>query len=136
MKKNGRILVPLDGSKVAEAILPEVEEQAKAFNANVRIIRSYFGSSENAQAKIAKEADDYVHKMEKALKAKGFKVDSVTTFDADAAQAILEHSKDIDLIMMSTHGQGGIKRFLLGSVAEKVLHHASKPIYLARSVIK
>lgn len=63
-------------------------------------------------------------------------MDSITTFDADAAQAILGHSEDIDIIMMSTHRQGAIKRFLLGSVAEKVLHHATKPIYLARSVIK
>ena len=136
MKLNGNILVPLDGSKVAEAILPEVEEQAKAFNASIRILRSYHGSGEDNQARITKEAEDYVHKMEKVLKAKGFNVESVTTFDADAAQAILEHSRNVDLIMMSTHGQGAIKRFLLGSVAEKVLHHATKPIYLARSVIK
>ncbi len=136
MKPKGKILVPLDGSKVAEAILPEVEEQAKAFNAGIRILRSYHGSGEDTQAKITKDAEDYVRKMEKTLKAKGFNVDSITTFDADAAQAILEHSRNVDLIMMSTHGQGAIKRFLLGSVAEKVLHHAIKPIYLSRSAIK
>ena len=58
MKPNGKILVPLDGSKVAEAILPEVEEQAKAFKASIRILRSYHGSGEDNQARITKEAED------------------------------------------------------------------------------
>ncbi len=51
------------------------------------------------------------------------------------AQRILEHAEggDIDLIAMSTHGRSGVSRWLLGSVAEKVIRHANKPILLVRS---
>jgi nucleotide-binding universal stress UspA family protein len=52
----------------------------------------------------------------------------------DEAGEILDHAaqKDIDLIAMSTHGRSGVKRWLLGSVAEKLLSHATKPIFLVR----
>ena len=50
------------------------------------------------------------------------------------AEQILDHAaqKDVDLIAMTTHGRSGVKRFLLGSVAEKVLRHSPKPIFLVR----
>lgn len=136
MKQNGKILVPLDGSKVAESILPYVEEQAKAFNATISILRSYYGHDEKAQVDATQEAENYVHRIEQMLKAKGFNVDSRTQFENDASQAILEHSKKVDIVMMSTHGHGALKHILLGSVAEKVVHHSTVPVYLVRSVLK
>jgi len=82
---------------------------------------------------VVREAEEYLHGLEERLKAKGFKVDSHVRY-GDEAEEILDHSaqKDIDLIAMSTHGRSGVKRWLLGSVAEKILRHATKPIFLVR----
>jgi nucleotide-binding universal stress UspA family protein len=86
-----------------------------------------------AQLKVVREAEAYLQKVEDRLKAKGFKVDSHVRYGNDAEE-ILEHAdgKDIDLIAMTTHGRSGVKRFLLGSVAEKVLRYSPKPIFLVR----
>ena len=140
MKQHGTILVPLDGSMVAEAILPEVETIAMAFNATIRIMRSFHGRGDNAEAAEAKKAEDYVTVIAQGLKSKGLNVysnplDTDIPYTSDAAQAILDYSKKADLIMMSTHGRSGIKRQLLGSVAEKVVQNATTPVYLVRSVI-
>jgi nucleotide-binding universal stress UspA family protein len=142
VKQHGIILVPLDGSKLAEAILPEVETVARAFNATVRIMRACYSHGEAGQTIKIQEAEDYARGVAEGLKAKGLKVydtsplDTDAPFTPDAAQAILDYSKKADIIMMSTHGYSGIKHYLLGSVAEKVVHHATTPVYLVRSVIK
>jgi nucleotide-binding universal stress UspA family protein len=83
--------------------------------------------------KVVKEAEAYLQKVEDRLKAKGFKVDSHVRYGNDAEE-ILEHAtqKEIDMIAMTTHGRSGVKRFLLGSVAEKVLRYSPKPIFLVR----
>ena len=86
-----------------------------------------------AEVKVVREAEEYLDKLKKRLEAKGFKVETHVRYGHDA-EDILDHAaqKDIDLIAMTTHGRSGIKRFLLGSVAEKVLHHSTKPIFLIR----
>lgn len=140
MNQYKKILVPLDGSQVAEAILPAVEAMAKAFNASIMLLRSYYAHAfpgadpTEAQVAATKEAEDYLQAIEKRLKAKGLNVEGHTEYEADAAKAILDHSRrhDIDLIMMSTHGHGAIGHWLLGSVAEKVVHHSTKPVFLLR----
>lgn len=80
-----------------------------------------------------REAEGYLQKVEDRLKAKGFRVDSHVRYGNDAEE-ILEHAaqKDIDLIAMTTHGRSGVRRFLLGSVTEKVLRHSPKPVFLVR----
>lgn len=141
MQQYKKILVPLDGSKVAEAVLPAVETVAKAFNASIMLLRAYyahkFPGADPTEVQVAatREAEDYVKAVQKQLKAKGFDADSHTQYEADAAKAILDHAKhkDIDLIMMSTHGHGIVGHYLLGSVAEKVVHHSTKPVFLFRS---
>ncbi|MBM4341479.1 MAG: universal stress protein, partial [Deltaproteobacteria bacterium] len=86
-----------------------------------------------AELKVVREAEEYLKKVEDRLKAKGFKVDSHVRYGNDAEE-ILDHAnqKDIDMIAMTTHGRSGVKRFLLGSVAEKVLRYSPKPIFLVR----
>ena len=82
---------------------------------------------------VVRKAEEYLKKIEDQLKAKGFKVDAHVRY-GDEAEEILDHisQKDVDLIAMTTHGRSGIKRFLLGSVAEKILRHSTKPIFLVR----
>lgn len=81
-----------------------------------------------------REAGGYLRGIEERLKAKGFEVESHVRY-GDEAEEILSYSSKIgiDLIAMSTHGRSGVKRWLLGTVAEKILRYATKPILLVRS---
>lgn len=140
MKTYERILVPLDGSEVSERILPEIEKIAGNLKAKISILRVAYAHplpvSDIIKAEVAvvHEAEEYVHMIEEKLKAKGFTVDSHVRYGPDAADEILNHTDqyDTDLIVMSTHGRSGVKRWLLGSVAEKVVHHATTPVLLLR----
>jgi nucleotide-binding universal stress UspA family protein len=145
MKEQEKILVPLDGSETSEAVLPSVERLASAFGAGICLLHvvptiifpaTMEGNAECEQITVActKEGEEYLRKIEKRLKAKGFTVESLL-LDGDEAQRILEQSDpaDIDLIAMTTHGRSGVSRWVMGSVAEKVVRHATKPIFLVRS---
>ncbi|MDI6764839.1 MAG: universal stress protein [Thermodesulfobacteriota bacterium] len=139
MENFQRILVPLDGSGCAENVLPKVEKLATELKAGIALLRVALTHTfpgvdpTEAELKVVREAEAYLQKVEDRLKAKGFKVDSHVRYGNDAEE-ILEHAdgKDIDLIAMTTHGRSGVKRFLLGSVAEKVLRYSPKPIFLVR----
>lgn len=139
MEKFQKILVPLDGSECAENVIPMVESLAKELGASIALLRVAYAytfpgvDSTEAELKVVREAEEYLSKVEDRLKTKGLKTDSHVRYGNDAEE-ILDHAalKDIDLIAMTTHGRSGVKRFLLGSVAEKVLRYSPKPIFLVR----
>ncbi len=139
MEKYEKILVPLDGSPCAENILSTVEKLATDFKASIALLRVAYAHTfpgvdpTEAEVKVVREAEEYLRGLEEQLKTKGFKVESHVRYGDEAAE-ILDHAaqKDISLIVMSTHGRSGVKRFLLGSVAEKLLRHSPKPIFLVR----
>jgi len=134
-----RILVPLDGSQCAETVLPKVEKLAVDLKVGICLLRVAYAHSfpgadpTDAEVKVVREAEDYLKTVEERLKAKGLKVDSHVRYGNDAEE-ILDHAamKDIDMVAMSTHGRSGVGRWLLGSVAEKILRHSPKPIFLVR----
>ncbi len=134
-----KILVPLDGSACAENVLTKVEELATHLKASIALLQVVYAHAfpgadpTQAEVKVVKEAEEYLKKLEERLEAKGFKVDTHVRYGNDAEE-ILDHAaqKDIDIVAMSTHGRSGVKRFLLGSVAEKVLRHSPKPVFLVR----
>ncbi len=139
MPQREKILVPLDGSECAERILPKVEKLASGMRAGISLLRvalahSFPGvDSTEAELTVVREAEAYLEGVKKRLEAKGFEVDTHVRY-GDDAEEILAHSShdDIDIIAMSTHGRSGVKRFLIGSVAEKILRHATKPVFLVR----
>jgi nucleotide-binding universal stress UspA family protein len=139
MEKFSKILVPLDGSQCAENILTMVEKLATDFKASIALLRVAYVHTfpgvdpTEAEVTVVREAEKYLQGLEEKLKAKGFDVGSHVRYGSEADE-ILDHASqpDIDLIVMSTHGRSGVRRWLLGSVAEKVLRHATKPIFLAR----
>ncbi len=139
MQKFERILVPLDGSECAENILPMIEKMATDFKASIALLRVAYAHTfpgmdpTEAEVKVVREAEEYLRGLEERLKAKGFSVDSHVRYGGEAEE-ILDHiaQKDVDLVAMSTHGRSGVKRFLLGSVAEKIIRHSQKPIFLKR----
>jgi nucleotide-binding universal stress UspA family protein len=86
-----------------------------------------------AEVKVVREAEEYLQVLEDRLRAKGFDVNTHVRY-GDNVEEILDHAaqKEIDLVAMSTYGHRGVKRFLLGSVAEKVLQHTTKPVFIVR----
>ena len=141
-----KVLVPLDGSKLAEAVLPAVTQIATGLKARVTL----FGVvEEDIVAAIANPmqgryvdqvgstaltvARDYLKGVSRRL---GLPEDQVqcTAKVAAVSEAIVEEAErdGATLIAMSTHGRSGAGRWLLGSVADKVLHAASAPLLLYR----
>ena len=134
-----KILVPLDGSKLAEGIVPRVEWLAKIHDGEVTLLRvalaHMFPGTDPVehQVKVVREAEEYLAKVEANLKGVGVRVNSVVRYGHDA-QEIVDHARDrgFDLIAMSTHGRTGLAQFVLGSVASKVIHTSTVPILLCR----
>ena len=137
----GTMLVLLDGSRLAEAVLPHVKTLAKQQNAEpVDVV--LFGVCEplvesgyyipDVPMRL-EELKKYLAKVEKQLKDAGLSVRSEVRKGKPAEQ-IIEYAseKSFNLIVMSTHGRSGLGRWVFGSVASKVLHEASTPILLIR----
>lgn len=128
MEKMNQILIPLDGSKCAENVLPFIEKLGHKLNASLSLLRvahanTFPGSDPTeAQIKVVSEAEEYLRNVAKKLEAKGFKVDTHVRYGNDAEE-ILDYSKqkEIDMIAMTTHSRSGVRIFLLGIVAEKAI---------------
>lgn len=139
METNKRILVPLDGSECSETIIPKVEELASNMKAGICLLRVASAHTfpgvdpTEAEVKVVREAEEYLQVLEDRLRAKGFDVNTHVRY-GDKVEEILDHAaqKEIDLVAMSTYGHRGVKRFFLGSVAEKVLQHTTKPVFIVR----
>lgn len=141
MEKLEKILVPLDGSNCAENVLPLVEKLANELKISISLLRVALAHTfpgvdpTEAQVKVVREAEEYLERIADELKTKGIKVDTHVRYGNDAEE-ILEHANQnlIDMIAMTTHGRSGVKRFLLGSVAEKVIRYSTKPVILVRCI--
>ncbi|MBI2845124.1 MAG: universal stress protein [Chloroflexi bacterium] len=132
-----RILVPLDGSLLAAAILPYVENLASKPGAEIVLFRVLPASGVFPDTARKEELAAWIDLRfeERLLKEKGLAASISIRHSSDAAEEISDFAdkNDIDLIAMSTHGRSGVSRLLFGSVAEKVLRGTSKPILLIRA---
>jgi nucleotide-binding universal stress UspA family protein len=141
----GTILVPLDGSPLAEQALERAMPIAQATGARLVLVSAVpddpifadLVSSFNVQSMWDREFDwrrDYLKEMETRLRQEGLEVESHVLY-RPPVDAILQtaDSKHADLIVMSTHGRGGFKRLWLGSVAGEVVRHAEQPVLLIRA---
>ena len=140
-----RVLVPLDGSRVAEAILPFIEQIAGPLDMEVLLVRVVPLTSMDVAA-MAKEAQlgepilkeldaqGYLEPLVASLKAKGVRAGARVRI-GDPATEIVAAAKEInaDLIAMTTHGRSGLGRLLFGSVAEAVLRSSPIPVFLLRT---
>jgi nucleotide-binding universal stress UspA family protein len=148
------IVVALDGSEVAERVLPYVEALAEKFGSRVTLVRANTPPEtialEEASAPtpamlvpsldpttIANDeqraASAYLQPLAERLKARGLAVDVSLPEDAPAAAIVgFARSSQADLIAMTTHGYGGLTRVMLGSVADEVMRTASCPVLLIR----
>jgi nucleotide-binding universal stress UspA family protein len=142
-----RIIVPLDGSKLAEIVLPTVVDLAKALKLKVVVLRTYsvnpiiYGYEDYLpeldvnEAELEKEATGYLNSEVEQLKRENLADVVPIVSDGEAAETIIELAKGApnSLIAMCSHGHSGVKRWVLGSVAEKVIRHADNPVLVIRA---
>jgi len=150
-----RIMVPLDGSELAECVLPHVEalaDVAKPPNVVlVRIVEPYLipgeddvnGSftaadlTDKAEQSVSQQhlikAADYLKGIAANLKVKS-EVDRVVP-KGKPAEALIDYAvaNNVDLVIISTHGRSGISRWARGSVAERILHSTRVPVFMIRA---
>jgi len=140
-----KILVPLDGSELAKTALDQAEKLAKTFDAEIILFQvvpfmPIYGSPELVTPLIVDEkqkevAERYLANLREELGKKGLRVLAMVRTGQQVAVEIIDFAKEAgaDLIIMCTHGRSGISRWVMGSVALKVLTRAETPILLIRS---
>ncbi|MBI5876316.1 MAG: universal stress protein [Chloroflexi bacterium] len=142
-----RILVPLDGSALSEAVLIHAQEIARSHNSEICLLRVVVFPAPDTGVTDADlflrfaddldllraDAQSYVDHIAAALRADGFAA-RADTRDGPVCDAILRHAAAIgaDLITMSTHGRSASARWLMGSVADKVVRSSPVPVLLIR----
>ena len=148
-----KILICLDGSELAEQILPYAIEQAKRFNSELVLFRAFSEpsavslaipgmpgvpiDSRNRERQLIndeQEAAQYLKSLAEKLR-----IEEKLTVNYDlqmgiAGPAIVEYCKDHDikLVAIATHGRSGLGRVVLGSVADYVIRHSNVAILLMR----
>ena len=124
-----KALLPLDGSKESEAAIPFVAELASRLGMSV-VLFQVLAIGDKALA------EDYLENIEVQLKQKGVTVESQVRF-GEAATEIVNLAAEIHagVVAMSIHGQSGMRRWVLGSVAERVLYEGSTPLLLVRGTV-
>jgi nucleotide-binding universal stress UspA family protein len=147
-----KILVPLDGSKLAECALSYVEALAKGCGTEKVILVSVTERVQGYRAfedpgqplgqrlapeaygKLEKQAQRYLDRIAKAMEAKGIKVDTEVLL-GNPAEEIVIYAKDpgCDIIVMSSHGRSGPSRWTHGSVADKVFRRSPVPVLMVRA---
>lgn len=135
-----KILVPLDGSPLAERALPHAARLARITGARLLLVRAALARSfpgkdmTEAQCRAVREAATYLQRVADSLAGRGFAVETAVPY-GEAASRIAEEVelRGADLIVMATHGRSGIGRWLYGSVAAKLLAHATAPVLLVRA---
>ncbi|CAB1084668.1 hypothetical protein D1AOALGA4SA_12179 [Olavius algarvensis Delta 1 endosymbiont] len=141
-----KILVPLDGSKRAEKILPHVEELALRFKAKVIFLHvieyKAVPTSEGVYINLTAQEFDQVKKQAEANLAgirgefRGKKIESQSrVIYGSAVEGIINIAalESVDLIALASHGRGGLARVFYGSVAAGLLHRVDRPLLIIRS---
>lgn len=141
-----RVIVPLDGSSLAEKVLPYVVEVAKKMSLEVIFMRAYalpppiapdeYGTyTDKLIGQIEAESRNYLEEKTNEVKGMGLEnVSSVVNMGYGAGEIItLARNTPDNFIAMCTHGRSGIKRWALGSVAERVVRHSGDPVLLIRA---
>jgi nucleotide-binding universal stress UspA family protein len=144
-----KILVPLDGSELAECVLPHVEAMAGGCKVKdvvlVRVVEPFrlpiasdyaMAPEEVARidARSMAEADSYLKKVQGKVRLDGTRIQS-ELLRGNPAEALADYAskKDVDLIIIATHGRSGVSRWVSGSVADRILRSACVPVLMVRA---
>jgi nucleotide-binding universal stress UspA family protein len=140
------ILVPLDGSKLAETVLPLAMELVPAMRAEIVLLRAYALAMsiysdedfapriEDLNARLKIESEHYLDRKVEELKDNGIEKVSAVLLDGPGATEIIDFAKKTpdNLVMMCTHGRSGVGRWILGSVTERVAQYSGDPVLIVR----
>lgn len=140
------ILVPLDGSKRSEAILPHVEELARRYAARVIFLQvvepvlmytDRYGLvtvADEDTKQLADEAAAYIAAQAAAFVEKGIEAVGKSVYGR-VVETIIQtaEAENVDLIALASHGRTGLPQVFYGSIAAGVLHRIDRPLLLIRS---
>ncbi len=139
------VLVPLDGSELAESVLPYVVELSKKMDLELILLRVYglptaysadgYWIDDKVWQLIEDEAKEYLEKKVKELKSGGLTRVSSVSVAGFAAEQIIEVAQKTPqtVVAMCTHGRTGMKRWVFGSVTERVVRHSGDPVLVIRA---
>lgn len=142
------IIVPLDGSELAESVLPTVLAVAKTLDLAVVLCRAYelaasayYGGEDylpnydEMLRQLKEEVDGYLKEKAKGLEAAGLPKVSWIALEGSGADEIIRYARTRPnaLVAMCTHGRSGVSRWVLGSVAEKVVRHSGDPVLVVHA---
>ncbi len=130
-----KIMVPLDGSALAEAILPQVTELAKTLGAELLLLRvaiaHVFPGADptEEEVRVVRKAEEYVEALAGKLGETGIRIRAAVRY-GKPAEEIIEHisANEVALVAMSTHGRSGLSRLVMGSGAEEVVRSSRVPV--------
>ena len=135
-----KVLVPLDGSRLAELALPEAFDFARR-GATLVLLRAAEATRlpavdpTESQVAVVREAETYLAEVAEGARKAGVQDVETSVWYGPPAESIIDaaRTRGVDLIVMSSHGRSGVGRLMLGSVAEQVLRGTTTPILLLRS---
>jgi len=143
-----RIAVPLDGSPVAECVIPHIETLATAGKSEVQLISVVEPIEIPTRGKIALSEDDlkqmhqemeknartYLDEIAGKLEREGIQT-RIVILQGKPADSLIEwvHNNSIDLLLIATHGRSGLTKLFWGSIAEKVVHAVNVPVMLVKA---
>jgi nucleotide-binding universal stress UspA family protein len=141
-----RLLVPLDGSSVAEAALGVAEELARALAVPMVLLRAVepgalafadpmttpYADFGPILAVLREDAERYLAKVATDLRAKGLTVETLACVDTAVGVITRQAAEGGTLLVLSTHGRTGWRALVLGSVARRVVLFASGPVLVVR----
>ena len=144
------ILVPLDGSELAECVLAHVEmidtgcDVRKITLARVVAplhlhggVESRFSPEErrHLEADSLNVAREYLDKLAKRLKGRGIAAESEVLYGEHVVDELVNYANkhEVDLIIIATHGRSGVSRWVWGSVADRILRSAPIPVLMVRA---
>ena len=144
----GEIMVPLDGSPLAEAVLEPVIAFARLWDAEISLIQVVSpviltsdpllpfpsGYSDQIMQIRREAAQDYIRDVAERLREAGVKASGVAVISGGVANTLLDMARPerVRLIGIATHGRGGARRLVLGSVADKLVRAAEVPVLVVR----
>ncbi|HEU5303562.1 MAG TPA: universal stress protein [Gemmatimonadales bacterium] len=144
----GEILLPLDGSPLAEAALEPGAALARLWDGEVSLVQVVppialeanpplafpTGYDEQVTEMRREAAEDYLRDVAERLRELGTKASGVAVLGGGVAETLLELAEPdrVGLIVIATHGRGGVRRLVLGSVADKLVRAAEVPVLVIR----
>jgi nucleotide-binding universal stress UspA family protein len=154
---NRRILIPLDGSQLAEQVLPHVKGLIDCQGAEIHLLsvapvidnvaasvmlyplyvyREQLADEESERKRIETELTNYLRSIARDLELSRATTRCAVRFGSPADEILAYASEhEVELIAMCTHGRSGLARWAYGSVADRVLRVSSCPVLLVRAVI-